>query len=144
MTPCHVATKPNSACMPLFQGYVPHSRSFGHSFLQNPQSLRSATPSTDELTALQDELNHIKGRTFARLQKATQDLKLFQAKWTLAIKERERPKEVLDKAREKLIKARIKREASGEIQVFTGSVRGIHAPIAYTITPQKPRQLMSL
>ena len=115
---CHGATKPNSAGMPLFQPYVPH-RTFGHSLLHNPQNLHGATPSTDDLIALQDELNIIKGRTFARLQKAAQDLKLFQAKWALAIKERERPKDILEKAREKLVKTRIKREASGEIQVMT-------------------------
>lgn len=129
--------------MPLFQPYVPH-RTFGHSLLHSPQSLHGATPSTDDLIALQDELNIIKGRTFGRLQKAAQDLKLFQAKWALAIKERERPKEILEKAREKLVKTRIKREASGEIQVMTSYIRGIYAPIAYVIPPQRHHPLMSL
>lgn len=124
-------------CMPLFEGYVPHSRAFGHSLLQNPQILRGATPSTDDLITLQDELNLIKGRTVIRLQKASQDLKLFQAKWALAIKERERPKEALDRAREKLAKARIKREASGEIQASADFTRVTYTSIAYVIGPQR-------
>lgn len=100
--------------MPLFTGYVPHAKVFRNTLLQNPQNLHGSPPTTEELIALQDELNAIKSRTSARLQKATHDLELFQSKWAIAAKERERPpKEAFEKAREKA-KSRIKREASGQ------------------------------
>lgn len=99
--------------MPLFDGFIPYPNKFRSSILQNPQSLHAAPPSTDDLIALRDELNGIKRKTTERLHKATQDLKTFQSQLASATKERERIKESADRAREKLVKSRIKREASG-------------------------------
>lgn len=104
----------------LFEGFIPYPFKFATgSILQNPQNLHAAPPATEDLLALQEQLNLIKGTITKRLEKASKDLKTFQHKLSAATKERERVKESNDRAREKLIKGRIKREASGSCMTIS-------------------------
>lgn len=118
--------------MTIFEGYTPHPHKLRNPLLQNAQSLHGAPPTTEELLALQDELNGIKAKTSQRLQKATADLGYFQAKWTIATKGRERPKDTSERPRHKLVKERVKREVSGQILFYPSetavfvSKRGLH------------------
>jgi hypothetical protein len=109
---------------PSFLGYQPHSMKLGHRLLKETKELQSSLPSTEDLLSLQEELRAIRVRVMERIQRAEKDAELFQSKWDDAKERRVRPQETLDRAREKLVKARgrdsvalpnqRKRETSGE------------------------------
>ena len=99
----------------MFKGYNPNVR-FRSTLLANPQALHSSTiPPTEDLIALQLELQDIKSRTLERLRKSKSDLELFKTKWEFA-KEQEKNRDALARERKNKKESlynKIKREPSG-------------------------------
>ncbi|KAF9521157.1 hypothetical protein BS47DRAFT_1357078 [Hydnum rufescens UP504] len=84
----------------MFKGYNPNVR-FRSTLLVNPQALHSSTiPPTEDLIALQDELQDIRSRALERIRKSNSDLVLFKEKWDRS-KEREKNRDALARERTK-------------------------------------------
>jgi hypothetical protein len=103
----------------MFKGYNPNVR-FRSTLLVNPQALHSsAIPPTEDLIALQDELQDIRSRALERIRKSNSDLVLFKEKWDRS-KEREKNRDALARERTKnkvkdSLYNKIKREPSGTV-----------------------------